>query len=63
LVHTTSAKAFEPMVHVELAELASQTGDEAASRRELREAHRLLNDIGAAGHTERLANEPAIPAS
>jgi class 3 adenylate cyclase/tetratricopeptide (TPR) repeat protein len=63
LVHTTSAKAFEPMVHVELAELARQTGDEAARRRELREAHRLFNDIGATGHAERLANEPTIPAS
>jgi hypothetical protein len=50
------------MVHVELAELVRQTGDEAARRRELREAHRLFNDIGAIGHAERLANEPAIPA-
>ena len=54
LARDTGAKAFEPLVHVELAELARQSGDEEGRERELREAHRLFTEIGATGHAERL---------
>jgi class 3 adenylate cyclase/tetratricopeptide (TPR) repeat protein len=59
LTRDTGAKAFEPLVHVELAELARQSGDEEGRERELREAHRLFTEIGASGHAERLAGELA----
>ena len=48
------AKGFEPMLHVELAELARQSGDQEGQKRELHEAHRLFTEIGATGHAERL---------
>ena len=57
LVRETGAKAFEPLVHVELAELARQSGDAEGRERALREAHRLFTEIGATGHAERLARE------
>ena len=63
LARDTSAKAFEPMIHVELAELARQSGDEEGRERELREAHRLFTEIGATGQAERLAGELATLAS
>ena len=50
------------MIHVELAELARQNGDEAERERELSEAHRLFTQIGATGHAERLAGRLATPA-
>jgi class 3 adenylate cyclase/tetratricopeptide (TPR) repeat protein len=59
LARDTGAKVFEPLVHVELAELARQSGDEEVRERELREAHRLFTEIGASGHAERLAGELA----
>ena len=59
LARDTEAKAFEPLVHVELAELARQSGDEEGRERELREAHRLFTEIGASGHAERLSAELA----
>jgi class 3 adenylate cyclase/tetratricopeptide (TPR) repeat protein len=55
----TGSKAFQPLVHVELAELARQSGDQERHERELREAHRLFTEIGASGHAERLAGELA----
>jgi hypothetical protein len=55
LARETGAKAFEPLVHVEFAELARQGGEEEQRERALREAHRLFTDIGATGHAERLA--------
>jgi hypothetical protein len=55
LVEQTGAKAFEPQVQVELAELARQTGDGEAHGRQLRHAHHLFTEIGATGHAERLA--------
>jgi adenylate cyclase len=58
----TGAKAYEPLVHVELAELARENGDEDGHERELREAHRLFTEIGACGHAERLAGELAMTA-
>jgi class 3 adenylate cyclase/tetratricopeptide (TPR) repeat protein len=63
LVRETGAKVHEPPIHVELAELAHQRGQEEERQRELREAHRLFSEIGASGHAERLAGELATPAS
>ncbi len=57
LIRETGSKAFEPLVHVELAELARQSGDEEGRERELCEAHRLFTEIGATGHAEGLAGE------
>jgi class 3 adenylate cyclase/tetratricopeptide (TPR) repeat protein len=53
----TGQRGLEPMVHVELAELARQRGDEEQWERELREAHRLFTEIGATAHTERIADQ------
>jgi hypothetical protein len=63
LARETGAKAFEPLVHVELAELAHQSGDQEGRERELSEAHRLFTEIGATGHAERLSAELALWAS
>jgi adenylate cyclase len=62
IARDTDARASEPFVHVELAELARQSGDHEGHQRELRGAHRLFSEIGARGHAERLAAELAIPA-
>jgi class 3 adenylate cyclase len=63
LVRATGARVFEPLIHVERAELAHQRGEHAARERELREAHRLATQIGATAHAERLANELATLAA
>jgi hypothetical protein len=63
LARETGAKAFEPLVHVELAELAHQSGDHEGRERELLEAHRLFTEMGATGHAERLTAKLALPAS
>ena len=63
LIESTGAKAYEPQVHVELAELARQRGDEETWRDELSEAHRLFTEIGASGYAERLAAELAVSRS
>jgi class 3 adenylate cyclase/tetratricopeptide (TPR) repeat protein len=63
LARDVGAKSYEPLVHVELAELARQSSDEEEHERELREAHRLFAETGATGHAERLAAELAMPAS
>jgi class 3 adenylate cyclase/tetratricopeptide (TPR) repeat protein len=63
LAQATGGKAFEPLAHVELAELARQRGDEEERERKMREAHRLFTEIGATGHAERLAAELPTPAS
>ena len=63
LARNTGMRSVEPMIHVELAELAHQSGDEDERQRELREAHRLFTEIGATGHAERLSAELATPAS
>jgi len=55
-------KAYEPLVHVELAELARQSGDEEDRQRELGEALRLFTEIGAPVQAERLAAELSLPA-
>ena len=59
LVRDTEAKAFEPLVHVQRAELARRCGDQQERKRELRLARRLFVDIGATGHAERIAAQVA----
>jgi tetratricopeptide (TPR) repeat protein len=61
LARQTGAKAIDPQVHVELAELARQAGDGETHERELRNAHRLFTEIGASGHVERLSATLATP--
>jgi class 3 adenylate cyclase/tetratricopeptide (TPR) repeat protein len=61
LAQNTGAKAFEPLIHVEIAELMYQSGDLEERERELRKAHRLFIQIGATGHAERLAAELQLP--
>jgi ATP/maltotriose-dependent transcriptional regulator MalT len=63
LVRATDARAFEPLVGVERAEFARQSGNEEQRERALREAHRQFTEIGAGGHAERLASELAHLAS
>ena len=57
LVHQSGTKHCEPFIRVELAELARLTGDEAARKRELREAHRLFTEVGATAHASRVARQ------
>jgi adenylate cyclase len=61
LARAIGAKAYEPLIHVELAELARQGGDLDGYGRQFREAQRLFTEIGASGHAERLSAEPATP--
>jgi tetratricopeptide (TPR) repeat protein len=63
LTRGSGIRSLEPMIHVELAELAHQNGDEDERQRALSEAHRLFTEIGATGHAERLSAELALPAS
>jgi hypothetical protein len=55
----SGAKSYAPFLHVERAELARLTGDEATRQRELREAHRLFLEIGAPIRAEQVAKELA----
>jgi adenylate cyclase len=57
LVEETGARVHEPFIRVEYAELARLLGDKATRQRELREAHRLYNEMGAAGYAERVAGQ------
>ena len=59
LVRTTGMRSVEPLIHVELAELARQGGDEEEHERALRGAHSLFMEVGSTGHSERLAGELA----
>ncbi len=59
LARDTDGRGIEPMIHVELAELARQSGDREARERELREAHRLFVQIGATGYAAPLELELA----
>jgi tetratricopeptide (TPR) repeat protein len=61
LAGDTGMRSVEPMIHVELAELAHQSGVEEERERELRDAHRLFTEVGATGHAERLAGKLATP--
>ncbi len=53
----SGAKSYETFLHVERAELARLTGDEADRQRELGEAHRLFLEIGAPIRAEQVARE------
>ena len=55
LVDETGARALEPQVLEQRAELTRLLGDETGYRRALREAHRLFAEIGATGHVQRVA--------
>jgi hypothetical protein len=55
----SGAKSYAPFLHVERAELARLSGDDAAPQRELREAHRLFLEIGAPIRAEQVAKELA----
>ena len=55
----SGAKSYEPFLHVERAELARLKGDDAARRRDLREAHRLFLEIGAPIRAAEVAKELA----
>ena len=59
LVEETGARGRLPFVHVERAELARLTGDRAGRERELREAQRLFEEMGAAARAEQVARELA----
>jgi class 3 adenylate cyclase/tetratricopeptide (TPR) repeat protein len=63
LARETGMCSIEAALHVELAELARQNGDEEERERELREAHRMFTEFGATGHAERLKGELATQAS
>lgn len=53
----SGAKSYEPFLHVERAELARLTGDDATRQRELREAHRLFLEIGGPIRAEQVAKD------
>jgi hypothetical protein len=53
----SGAKSYQPFLHVERAELARLTSDEATRKRELREAHRLFSEIGAPIRAAEVARE------
>jgi ATP/maltotriose-dependent transcriptional regulator MalT len=53
----SGAKSYEPFLHVERAELARLTGDDAARERELRGAHRLFTEMGALIRAVEVAKE------
>ena len=59
LARATGSKATEPLIRVELAELARRRGDDVGSARELRQAYRLFTEIGAGGHAARLEADHA----
>jgi tetratricopeptide (TPR) repeat protein len=51
---SSGARAFLPLIHLERADLARCRGDETARTRELGEARRLFEALGANGHLRRL---------
>ena len=57
LADQTGLVVLVPQFLVERAELARLRGDESERLRHLGEAHRLFVEMGAAGHSERLARE------
>jgi adenylate cyclase len=56
-IEISGAKSYQPFLHIERAELARLTGDDATRRRELREAHRLFLEIGAPIRAAEVAKE------
>jgi adenylate cyclase len=63
LVYETGAMGYEPLIRLELAELARVRGDERSWERELRRAYRTLKQTGATGHVAALEAEFAELAS
>ena len=61
LAKEMEARGEEPLVHVELGELARLTGDDAGRERELREAQRLFAEIGADRYAAALTRELSAP--
>ena len=61
LAKEMGARSEEPLVHVELAELARVTGDESGRERELREARRIFAEIGADRYAAALTRELSAP--
>jgi class 3 adenylate cyclase/tetratricopeptide (TPR) repeat protein len=61
LAKEMGARSEEPLVHVELAELARLTGDESGRERELREARRIFAEIGADRYAAALTRELSAP--
>jgi hypothetical protein len=59
----SGAKSYEPFLHVERAELARLSGDEAAREQELREAYRLFTEIGAPIRAAEVAKELGLSAT
>jgi tetratricopeptide (TPR) repeat protein len=57
LVERTGAGSRAPLLHLARAELAAARSDLAARERELREAHRLLTEMGAPIRAEQVAKE------
>ncbi len=57
LLHEGGIRIHDPTLHEVRADLARREGDPAAAERELREAQRLYQKMGATGHAERLARE------
>ena len=53
----TEAKALEPLIRAELAELARRRGDDEARERELREAQRIFEQLGASERAASVARE------
>ncbi len=49
--------SLQPLVHEQRATLAQLDGDAQACTAQLREAHRLLVEMGATGHAEKVAQE------
>jgi hypothetical protein len=60
LIDETAAHCRTPVVHEISAEIARLLGDEATRSLELREAQRLLVEMGASAHAERLAQETGV---
>ena len=61
LAKEMGARSEEPLVHVELAELARLTGDESGRERELGEARRIFAEIGADRYAAALTRELSAP--
>jgi class 3 adenylate cyclase/tetratricopeptide (TPR) repeat protein len=53
----SGAKSYEPLLHVERAQLVRLIGDDVARQRELGEAHRLFTEIGAPIRAAEVAKE------
>src|SRR5262249_48049554 len=62
LVRETGARALEPYVCLERAELARLGGDVTIRKRELREAHRLFTEMGASIRAAEVAKELSLAA-